>query len=195
MTFACVSVNNFVRCLYGQDGYHEDLRPVKDVDSHEDVKRPFPRILFHLNLQFSSKKYIISRIYVDVCLLWLDRICIEEMCRAQGFAQVVSTSYPVSEKLWIEVCVTWEFTCMFSGYSSHLGLPPAPPAWHRKDHKYGRSFSVAIYVLWPCKATVTNCEYYNQTCTIQHFFYVSVCNQLCSLHLLRWSVKPLTREQ
>jgi len=117
------------------------------------------------------------------------------MCRAQGFAQVVSTSYPVSEKLWIEVCVTWEFTCMFSGYSSHLGLHPTPPAWHRKDHKYGRSFSLAIFVLWPSKATVINYEYCNQTCTIQHLFCVSVCNQLCSLQLLRRSVKPLTRER
>ena len=154
---------------------------------------PFPRILFHVNLQFSSKKYIISKIYVDGCLLWLEwesHLHRGNVSRTRFCASVVSTSYPVSEKLWIEVCVTWEFTYMFSGYFSHLGLPPAPSAWSRKDHKYGRSFSLAIFVLWPSKASVTNCEYYSQTCTIQHLFRVCVCNRLCSLHHLRWSVKP-----
>ena len=170
------------------DGYLEALRPVKDVDSHEDIKYPFffSRILFNLSLQFSSKKCIISKIYVDVCLLWLEweshlhrgnvsraRLCASGFHLLSCFRETLNRSL---RHMGVYLHVFWLF--------QPPGTPP-PPAWRRKDHKHGRSFSLAIFVLWLSKASVTNCEYHNQTCTIQHLFYVSVCNQLCSLHLLR----------
>jgi hypothetical protein len=67
-------------------------------------------------------------------------------------------------------CITWKFTSMLSGYSVHLGLN-FPPPWHRKEHKHGRSLPLVIFALWPNKAAVTSCEYYNHFCKIQHLFF------------------------
>jgi len=72
MTFICVSVNNFVHCLYGHEWLARGSKARERRWLARGYKMPFSRILFRLNLQFSSKKYIISKIYVDGCLLWLE---------------------------------------------------------------------------------------------------------------------------